>query len=169
MAHQRLLERVELFYKLARFGLRGDYLKSLGQEASMSGQVPIPGSPGTPGGRPLSFDEKVRQMTGGRAVSTPATTPAPQTQTLPEMKIEGYPPINPATQKQLSEVLIAAGLMSPPGLNPDGQVGPLTQAAMKAFTNKFKVPATPAMIASTHANLKAHPEMASMPADIELA
>lgn len=160
MAYDKLIERIGLYYKLATWGRQENYLKALGQTPSLTGTPAIPGSPGTPGARPVSLQEQFKGQ---------VTMPPPAPQTLPETTIKGYPAISPATQAQLNDILIPLGLLVPPGLVPDGEAGPQTQAAMKAFSDRFKVPATPQEIAQMQAKLKEHPELAAKPADVELA
>ena len=58
-----LLKKVELFEKLAVHGDRKTFLQSLSQTAPSVlpyAGIPTPGSPGTPGGRPLNLNEKLQ-------------------------------------------------------------------------------------------------------------
>jgi hypothetical protein len=67
-----LLKQVELFERLADYGDRTAFLRSLSQALpapSLTGPtVPTPGTPGTPGGRPLSLSEKLKGQTDPRYI-----------------------------------------------------------------------------------------------------
>lgn len=116
MSYERLLDKVELFYRLATYGKRKDFLKSLGQAPQMLPEQVI--------------------------VGNPPNASAPTTQVLPEVVEAYYPPIPAETQEQLSDLLVPAGLLAVP-LKQDGKIGGETRKAMQAFIDKFHLPATP--------------------------
>ena len=116
MSYERLLERVELFYRLATYGKRKDFLKAMGQTPQMLPEQVIVGNP-------------------------PSNAPTAK-QVLPEVVEAYYPPIPVETQGQLSDLLVPAGLLAVP-LKEDGKIGPKTREAMQAFITKFNLPATP--------------------------
>lgn len=130
MANDRLIKRVQLFYKLASYWQRKDFLKAMGQDAAPSLSGPVPPPPGTP----KTFKELF-------APKKPAAPESP-VQTLPEVNIEGFPPVDPKTQDQLNDLLATKGLIFPE-LELDGKLGPETKKAMDTFTNQFGMPATP--------------------------
>lgn len=139
---ESLFKKVELFEKLAVYGDRKSFLQALAQAApaaSLTGPVINPGTPGTPGGRPLSFSEKLK---GQVEKQKEPVTIAPVT-------IEGTPPsgymsIPKETQDQLNMLLVPPGNIVP--LKTDGKLGPQTQKAIEIFKAKFQAPGTPAGI-----------------------
>ncbi len=150
-----LLKKAELFERLAIYGDRKTFLQALAQTPSLTGPVPpIPGSPGTAGGRPLTLSEQLTGVINQPAHKPEVTSSEP---TPPAAKpTSSYPYINPETQKQLSRLLIRDGLLMPKseyngeGIKIDGSKGPETDAAIKKFVDKYKVPGTPQSIAATY-------------------
>ena len=76
-----------------------------------------------------------------------AYEPSPQGQ-APATPPASYPAISPETQNQLNDLLVPGGEIFM--LNPDGKLGPKTQAALAKFKAKYNMPATAANIKQMH-------------------
>src|ERR1700729_4251133 len=135
MSYKRLIQQVNLFYKLAQYGDRSRFLNALGQAASLSGPTPpVPGSPGTAGGRPLTLEEKLR----GQPNQTLNEYTPPAEATIPTISVEDLPKtpsapvqapkIDKEIQTQLNAILVPSGDILP--LKEDGILGPETQKAL---------------------------------------
>jgi hypothetical protein len=116
--------------------------------------TPVPGTPGTAGGRPLSLSEKLKGQPDKVQTLQEYTPP---NENIPTVNVEDLPktPQAPAAptqavkdvQDQLNQLLIPTGTIAP--LKLDGLLGDNTRKAMKAFQVKFNLPPTPANIKAT--------------------
>lgn len=160
MAYNRLMEKVSLYYKLAQYGDRKNYLKAIGQ-ASLSGPVPpIPGTPVSLGDKLKGTYHPVQSPTQ----TLPEYTP-PADAAIPTINVEDlpktpptlqYPAIDKTIQDQLNQLLVPTGNIM--ALKLDESLGPQTRAALQAFQSKYNMPATPANIKAQFLKEK-HPEL----------
>ena len=144
MSYDRLLERVQLFYKLAVYGNRDKFLQAMGQQVSTT-NIPFPGG----GGAGYPHHDRVEDVPPPSPPMINAT-PVEITGTPPKAQL---PAIPLATQTQLSDLLVPQGLI-PIKLKEDGIVGDKTRQALTAFQTKYKMPATPANIKTVHDTLE---------------
>ena len=136
MSYDRLLERVQLFYKLATYGKRDKFLRAMGQQGEVIHATPVT-IEGTP---PPVINATPVTITG---------TPPPEMINATPVTISGTPPaVSAETQGQLNDLLVPKGAILP--LKLDGLVGPQTQKAQDAFKAKYNVPATAANIKAVH-------------------
>ena len=158
MAYTRLIEKVALFYKLAKFGDQKDFIKALAQQPSLSGPLPaVPGSPGTMGGRPLTLSEKLTGKIQPPPSSMVPSIPTVSVEDLPKVQPSAsLPPIDKTIQDQLNQLLVPTGSISP--LKLDGVLGDKTRQALQTFQAKYNMPATPANIKSVYLKEK-NPEL----------
>jgi len=152
MSKKSIHEQVKLFYKLAVYGDRADFLNRIGQMLP-SATRPAGGVDLNPTLAPKQLQPELQ---GGKWVNPSDNAPAPQVQTLPEEKIVGYPPIPTETQDQLNKLLVPSGKIMPLAL--DGKLGPETAKAVKLFKDTYKKPATVQSIKDTYL-AEAHPEI----------
>ena len=151
MAYNRLLERVELFYKMAAYGNRGKFLNSMAQTQTLPEETIV--------GHPAANEQEEIELPEQTIVGQPPKAGTPPTQYLPEQKIVGeYAPISTEVQDHLNQLLVPGGAIAP--LKLDGKFGPDTQKAMQTFKGKYNLPATPDNNKSVLMKEK-HPELAT--------
>lgn len=124
-----LLQRVEVFERLAVYGDRKNFLKALAQEYSPNPNMSAPGSENEPN---QSIDTTPKDS--GGVVNIPAGD-----------EIKAYPPIDKNIQKMLNDLLVPSGDIFL--LQEDGKLGKHTKDALKKFEAKFGKPGTPQAIA----------------------
>lgn len=134
--YDALLKRVELFERIALYGDRTAFLKSLGQNTP-----PLAGT--TPNRYPGPPEAGWREADVAAPTTIPLPSPAIITENptikMPAVNITSkYPSIPKDQQKALSRITTVEGLGTP--LKIDGLLGPKTQAAIDAFKSKMKTP-----------------------------
>jgi len=106
-----LFKKIEVFEKLAVYGDRSSFLKSIAQDSTPK--------------YPTSTDE-----------ANPGVQPYLPTQTVPEMTIVGNPPIPKDVQEMLSRV-VTMDRLGIPLHKIDGLIGPETRTALNNFKAKY--------------------------------
>lgn len=117
--YQRLIEKVELFHKLAVYGDRNSFLQAISQMTPSDYDIPLPDpNLASPPSVPVASLPNV---------PVPAKSKAPGDQRI----------INLQT---MINVLLKGTGTAP--LDTDGRIGDLTKAALKAVADKYHVPPT---------------------------
>lgn len=130
-----LVKKVEVFERLAVYGDRSTFLKSLAQEFGPSLEGGFSAKPNEPN---ASVDPNAAAPSG--------------TVNLPADHITGYRPVDKNVQSMLNDILVPSGDILP--LTLDGRLGPNTKDALAKFKAKYNKPASVAAITEVHNQVK---------------
>jgi hypothetical protein len=147
-----LLKKVEVFEKLAVYGDRKSFLKTLAQGVNapyMPGTAPpVNNPPQAAGPDSTTVTLPTDHIKGKPPVNNPpqAAGPDSTTITLPTDHIKGKPPVQfdprvKAVQSFINRQLVPAGIISP--IDEDGKWGPETAGALKTWGDKNKLAGIP--------------------------
>ncbi len=140
----KLFQQVEFFEKMAIYGDRKSFLKSLAQNQSVEPTYTA---------NPASSEPN---QSVAPAPQAPIGPPTEQPYAMPEKTVMpyeenqgqvAYRPIDKGIQRMLNQMFVQNGEMLP--IKEDGKLGPETRKALELYKTKYNRPATSASVSQT--------------------